>query len=288
MKLTKINSESELPLTCSRSGTCCFGKAVMLNPWELLRLSKEKGVSSKIFRDLYTEFGGIRLHFKGTKDNKGQHACSQYLEGSGCSVHVGRPLACRLYPLGRQVQNEKVEYIFEGKEFPCLNDCSEVLNLPRLTVGEYLKGQAVKEFEKVQDAYLLVMQNIADIGFELLLETGLSESGDRQTLNLWRKVGNEPSDLLAERVGQEWLDLLMIPNIEDTTNEPLAFVQQHNELILVEAQRKFGNIVTLDELRIASVEMIGLALHLAKGLGADTKGISEHWVATAKEHGALE
>jgi len=29
-------------------------------------------------------------------------------------------------------------------------------------------------------------------------------------------------------------------------------------------------------------------LHLAKGLGADTKGIAEHWIETAKIHGALE
>ena len=61
MQITKLSSESILPLTCSRSGTCCFGKDVMLNPWELLNFSKEKKITPRAFRDLYTEFGGIQL-----------------------------------------------------------------------------------------------------------------------------------------------------------------------------------------------------------------------------------
>jgi arginyl-tRNA synthetase len=34
--------------------------------------------------------------------------------------------------------------------------------------------------------------------------------------------------------------------------------------------------------------MIGVALHLARGLGANTKEIAEHWIETAKSHGAIE
>jgi hypothetical protein len=29
-------------------------------------------------------------------------------------------------------------------------------------------------------------------------------------------------------------------------------------------------------------------LHLSRGIGADTKGISEHWIEIAKSHGAKE
>ena len=150
MQTTKLNNQSTLPLTCSRSGTCCFGKSVMLNPWELFRLSKEKKVTPREFRDKYSEFGGIRLRFNGKEDAKGQNACSQYVDGFGCYVHLGRPLACRLYPLGRQIQNDKAHYMYQGNEFPCLKDCSEVLKLPKPTVGEYLKGQATGEFKTTE------------------------------------------------------------------------------------------------------------------------------------------
>jgi len=122
---------------------------------------------------LYTEFGGIQLLFDGKEDQKCQKSCSQYIPDFGCSVHEGRPLACRLYPLGRQIQFDKAQYIFEGTTFPCLTDCADVLNLPKLSVGDYLKGQGADLFEKAQDEYLLVMQSIADIGFELFLEDKL-------------------------------------------------------------------------------------------------------------------
>ncbi len=288
MQITELSKESILPLTCSRSGTCCFGKDVMLNPWELFRFSKEKQISPREFRDLYSDFGGIQLRFNGKQDKKGQKACSLYIDSSGCSVHKGRPLACRLYPLGRQVQFNKAHYIYEGNQFPCLNDCSEVLDLPKLSVGEYLKGQEADEFEKALDEYLIVMQNIADIGFELLLDSGLAASGDTKTLALWRIIGNESHQQLAKRIGTEWLDCLMIPSIANETNNAITFAQKHNDLLLSKAQEKFGHIQTLEELHEASVIIIAVALHLSKGLGADTKGISEHWIEIAKSHGAKE
>ena len=288
MQTTKLSTNSILPLTCSRSGTCCFGKDVMLNPWELLNFSKEKKIAPGEFKKLYTELGGIRLLFNGNLDKKGQKACSQYIDNAGCSVHKGRPLACRLYPLGRQIQFDKAHYIYEGATFPCLTDCAEVLDLPKLSVGEYLKGQEAGPFEKAQDAYLIVMQNIADIAFELLLESELTKSEDTKTLNAWRVLGTDLPEVLVEKIGNEWLDSLMIPDIKEDTENPVTFAEKHNNLLLLKAQEQFGSLQTLQELHEAAVLMIGVALHLAKGLGADAKEISEHWIEIAKNHGAKE
>jgi len=288
MQTTPLNKESILPLTCSRSGTCCFGKVVMLNPWELLCFSKEKKITAKKFRDLHCEFGGIRLRFNGKLDNKGQKACSQYIDGFGCSVHLGRPLACRLYPLGRQIQNNEAHYIFQGEQFPCLTDCAEVLDLPQLSVGEYLKGQEAEQFEKAQDEYLSVMQNVADIAFELLLDSGLAATGDTKTLALWRTMSTEDPELLAKRIGQDWIDCLMIPAISNDIKDPITFAQQHNELLQLKAQKQFGALQMAQEIHEAAVLIMGVALHLARGLGANQQKIGEHWIAIAKQHGAQE
>lgn len=288
MQTTKLTSKSILPLTCTRSGTCCFGKAVMLNPWEIVCFSKAKKITTREFRDLYCEFGGIQLRFDGKEDKKGKKSCSQYIPDFGCSVHEGRPLACRLYPLGRQIQFDKAQYIFEGTTFPCLTDCAEVLELPKMSVGDYLKGQKADLFEKAQEEYLKVMQNIADIGFELFLDSGLSESGDTKTLQIWRILGQESPDLLAIRIGKEWMDSLMIPEITDEIENPITFAQKQNDLLVLKAQEKFGSIKTLEELHKASVLMIALALLLSKSLGAEAKGIAEHWIETAKSFGGKE
>lgn len=288
MITTKLSLQDKLPLTCSRTGTCCYGKSVFLNPWELVCLAKEKKNTPREFRDLYCEKGGNRLLFNGNEDSTGQRACSQYIENFGCSVHLGRPLACRLYPLGRQIQSEEVHYIYQGKEFPCLNGCPEVSNLPHLSVGEYLEGQVTDEFEKAQDEYLEVMQNLADVAFTLFLDTGLAESGDKKTLQLWREMGSELPEKLVNRIGDEWMDTLMLPTISDDIEDPSSFARTHNELLQLKAQEKFGDLQTNQELHEASVLIMGAALYLASGIGANPQSLAEYWVDVAKSHGGLE
>lgn len=170
-QITKLTAEDILPLTCSRAGTCCFGNQVLLNPWELMNLASAKKISVREFRDLYCDYGGIRLRFNSEIMKNGKRSCNQYIDHFGCSVHTGRPLACRLYPLGRQIQNDEVGYMFEGIDFPCFEGCIEVKELPTLSVKEYLAGQMTNNFEIAQDAYLDMMQNVADIAFTLLLDT---------------------------------------------------------------------------------------------------------------------
>lgn len=286
MIITKLNIQDKLPLTCSRRGTCCHGNLVMLNPWELMCLSREKGITPGEFRDRYCEYGGIRLRFDGEAGWRDKRACSQYISGFGCSVHLGRPLACRLFPLGRQIQNEEVQYMYQGDEFPCMEGCQEVSDLPQLSVGEYLQGQGTEKFEKAHDEYLDVMQHLADISFELLLDTGLAESGDTETLHQWRKMGNEFPEMLATRIGQDWMDSLMIPEIQD--EDPGSFARKHTDLLQLKAQEDFGVLQTNQEFHQASVLMMGAALQLARGLGTNPVFLAEHWIETAKRHGAGE
>jgi Uncharacterised protein family (UPF0153). len=287
MQTTPLFPEDKLPLTCSRTGTCCHGNRVWLNPWELLCLATEKGIPVREFRDLNCGYGGIRLLFNGKADHRGKQACNQYIENFGCSVHVGRPLACRLFPIARKIQNGEVCYIYQGSLFPCLDGCPEVLDLPQLTVAEYLEGQQTERFEQAQDAYLELMQNLADIAFMLLLDTGLAASGDRKTLAAWKQMGKEDPDALATRISNEWMDSLMLPEIP-YTSDPILFSQHHNELLQEKLQLAFGNLQTDQDLHEASVLTMAMALHLARGLGANPQQLSEHWIKIAKENGALE
>ena len=283
MITTKLNLEDKLPLTCSRTGTCCHGKTVWLNPWELALISREKKISRTDFIEQFCDFGGIKLKFEGEKGWKDLKSCSQYIPNFGCSVHLGRPLACRLYPLGRQIQSEKVHYIHEGKEFPCLEGCPEVVNLPFMTVGEYIQDQSAGEFEKSQDNHLELMQQLANIAFELFLDTGLAQSGDTETLNEWIKLGEITPDELNVRIGKDWLNALVLPEIESLEN-PNQFTNQHTQLLLAKAQEQFGTLITFEEVKNASVLIMGVALQLSRSFGADPKSLSIHWVEAAKSH----
>jgi len=290
--VTRLALTDSLPLTCSRDGVCCHGKVVCLNPWELACLAAAKGLTPADFRDQYCEFDGIRLRFDITADSaavwKGLPECSLYVPDRGCSVYGSRPLVCRLYPFGRMRSGNKLHYIHQGRSFPCLVSCPAVLDLPYQTIAEYLVGQKVKAGETAQDNYLEIMQQLADYAFMLLLETGLASSGDQLTLRLWRKLGKNDPGQLAKYIGSEWINHLMLPNTGDLLNDPAAFACRHSEMLESQIQALFSNLADFAALCQASGLMMGLALHLARGLGANPAELVEHWIMTAKELGACE
>ena len=288
MNITKLNLNESLPLTCSRKGTCCHGNQVLLNPWELACLAHEKNMSASEFRAAFCIQGGSVLHFNGEKDQRGKAACGLYTENFGCSFHTARPLACRLFPLGRQVQHEKAEYIFQGTTFPCLNGCSEVLDSQKITVADYLEGQETADFELAQDAYLEIMQNLADIAFTLLLETGLSESGDTATLTQWRKSGLLNGEELAQLLPTEWQEALIVPSISINKTDVQSFIEAHNERLQEQAQLHVNGLSSMNDFHEAAVLMMRMAFFLACSLGADSTALSEMWIDVAKENGAKE
>ncbi|MCU0608407.1 MAG: YkgJ family cysteine cluster protein [Chitinispirillaceae bacterium] len=277
-----------LPLTCTREGTCCHGKRVWLNPWELAQMADAKSMAARAFCDQYCEAGGIRLRFDNPPGFKGLPACSQYVPGLGCSVHEARPLVCRLYPLGRERRGKNIRYMHQGNAFPCLEGCPNVKLLPRQTVANYLAGQDINAASAAADGYLELMQQLADGAFALLFESGLAASGDYLTLPLWRTLGTEDPDLAAERLGTEWLSQLMLPDISAVSDDTVNFCRQHHDILQTHSQMLFGKLDDSAALREASGVMMALALHLGRGLGANPAELAAHWIATAKELGGRE
>jgi hypothetical protein len=210
------------------------------------------------------------------------------VNGAGCSLHAARPLACRLFPLGRQIQNNQTIYMHQGETFPCIEGCAEVLNLPYCSVEEYLTDQKTANWEMAQNAYLEVVQLLADVAFELLLDSGLAESGDKETLQQWRLMANASPEQLAARIGQQWLDQLTIPDLYTDIQQPQLFYEQHVTMLQEQLQASFGNAQTFNELREASTAVMALALLLAVAVGADPRLLANHWIDVAKNNGAQE
>jgi Fe-S-cluster containining protein len=286
MIFTPLNRESILPLTCSRSGSCCHGNRVRLNPWELRLLADAKGLSVVEFQECFTTGGGIFLRFDGNTNLSGRKACNLYLDDSGCSVHPARPLACRLFPLGRVIQHGEATYMHPGADFPCLSECAEVLDLPKMSVANYLSGQETAQFEQAQDAYMEVMQNLADIALTLLLDTGLLEHDEFQVLATWKQLGNTTPELLSSKIGEACLKRLLQPNLSMDPLDPGNFIQAHNELLLQDAQILCDRLTSMEEVFDASNQMMAMALFMAHAVGADATGLSEWWVQIATENGA--
>ena len=103
----------------------------MLSPFDLLRIARAAGVSTSGAIARFTIRRGSLLKFRD------DGACVA-LEGVRCGVHRGRPLACRLYPLG--IERER-----GGDKFVTLEAAVGSLGVygERGTVEDFLGAQDV-------------------------------------------------------------------------------------------------------------------------------------------------
>lgn len=279
MKPTVLKLRDRLPLTCTRAGTCCHGKAIWLNPWELRRLADAQGESVAAFQARDTVDGGIRLRMDGPAGWRGLPACSQYDPTGGCTLHAARPLACRLYPLGRQADASGIRYLHEGKAFPCRAGCPEVDQLPAMTVENYLTGQDVRAGELAQDAYRELVADLGEGAFVLWRESALA--GDQEVLARWRSA-------LADRpgaIGTAWLELLLAPRLAVDPEDVAAWVAAHRALIEATAQEAFARLTEREALVQASTRMFAAALHLAQAAGGDALELGKTWLDRGRRMG---
>jgi hypothetical protein len=96
---------------CGGCGSCCVGKRITLTPYEIARLAHATHASTTSVLLDSTEEGGTVLR------QQPNGACI-FFRARQCTVHEGRPLACRLYPLGRRVDGEGNESFAEVSPHP--------------------------------------------------------------------------------------------------------------------------------------------------------------------------
>ena len=128
---------------CSRCSRCCHDKIIQVNPYEVARLARSLGLTTRAFAEHHTE-DGLGVHLK--RDAAG--AC-EFLGPKGCTVHADRPLVCRLYPLGRHVSEDGAERFSHMTPHPQ----SEGTFHQRGTIGAYIDAQGAGPFMAAADAY---------------------------------------------------------------------------------------------------------------------------------------
>lgn len=138
-----LQAESPFSYACQRCGRCCVGKRIQVNPYEIARLARRLGVSAAEVRARYTQDGaGVVL------DQDERDACV-FLGPEGCTVHPDRPLVCRLYPLGRHIEESgRVTYSHVDLQPPP----GGVFGADA-TVAAFVEEQGAAPFIAAADAY---------------------------------------------------------------------------------------------------------------------------------------
>lgn len=144
-----------LQLACGATGcssTCCKATApIVLNPYEIARICKATGM---FYEDL--------LDVLDTDRAKGfplvmlpRYPVCHFWTATGCRIYEARPLACRLFPLGRVFENDRSHIVL-----PDVNRCSGLVPAPAKTVAAYLQEQDTSLFIEMADRWIAFVSAI--------------------------------------------------------------------------------------------------------------------------------
>jgi len=182
---------SSFSYTCNRCLHCCYSKRIQLNPYEVARLARSLGETTREFREKWTIDGA------GIEVLRTQSGACVFLGPDGCTVHSDRPLVCRLYPLGRKLGPDGTEEFVRLTAHPESTGIYETNG----TITEFLESQAVASFIKAADDYYELFcrlhSQLADGA-----ENGFSETADATTLEARELLDIDTAvKLFCERAG---------------------------------------------------------------------------------------
>lgn len=140
-----VNRAAPFSYDCNACGKCCRDKVITLAPYDVLRIARAAGVSTRQAIARFTLRRGSILKF-------GAGGACAMLDGVRCRIHEGRPLACRLYPLGLEREHAADG---RGERFVRLEPALGSLGVygAEGTIGDFLEAQDVAEYLDANDRY---------------------------------------------------------------------------------------------------------------------------------------
>jgi uncharacterized protein len=267
---TPLSAVDRLPLTCTRLGTCCHGHRILVTPWEVSRLAVALGVTPRDVRENHLTQGGTQLLADGIVGIHGPPAhrvpgCTFYDPACGCRVHSERPLACRLYPLGRERHDGGIRYYHPGQVPPCRELCPTVDALPLKTVGEYVTEQDLVAGEVAHDAYAALAYGLVRAAV-VFVDAG---AVPRTTVQHWfANACTWDGGNRAQQLTPVWYDRLTIPELSATL-DARQFVDEHGKMLSSQLTSEFLNHTSPSALQAAAQLELLMALHLGPTVGAD-------------------
>lgn len=153
--MTHLTRDTRFSYACRACKRCCHMYEVRATPYDLLVLARHLGITTTEVLRRYIAPEGSSLARRQTDG-----ACI-FLGRLGCAVHPARPLACRLYPLGREMDSNGAERFFQLEPHPL----TEGIYGDASTVGGFLSDQDTREHLDAADRYLqLFCRALAALG----------------------------------------------------------------------------------------------------------------------------
>lgn len=140
--------------------TCCANKDLVLTPYDVLRIKKSLGIDSDSFLDRFALFridptSGWPIISLRMGDREPERRCP-FVHSGGCLIYEDRPLACRLFPLGRASARPSEDWS-PHDEFFFLLEAPNCLGLTQgceTTVEQWIESQGLVPYLEMSNRML--------------------------------------------------------------------------------------------------------------------------------------
>lgn len=133
---------------CDGCSACCedMGQSVILNPYDVWLLTQNLGKRfeqlMQLELELHVEEGLLLPNLRMVmKEGRDKEECFFLNEQGRCSVHSFRPGICRLFPLGRNYEETRLDYFL-------LVDACPAKNKTKVKVEKWLGVPQIKKHQK--------------------------------------------------------------------------------------------------------------------------------------------
>lgn len=137
---------------CVGCSACCrnMGQSILLDPYDVYLLTGNLGQTFEQLLggaiELHMEQGLILPNLRMVPENL---SCSFLNEEGRCSIHEFRPGICRLFPLGRNYEPDRLQYFL-------LADACPAKNKSKMKIDKWIGHADVRQYEK----YLVIWHNL--------------------------------------------------------------------------------------------------------------------------------
>lgn len=154
-----VLSESDLmQLSCGVDGcdsNCCKASApIVLNPYEIALICRESAMSYEDLLDIVDTDRANGFPLVMLPRNPVCH----FWTASGCSIYAARPLACRLFPIGRVFDGIQSRFVLPGR-----NICKGLAPSPAGTVADYVRTQEAAMQIQMADRWIEFVNTIEQL-----------------------------------------------------------------------------------------------------------------------------
>lgn len=166
--VTRLDSRDTFTFACHAGVTCftecCRMLELALTPYDVLRLRKATGLSSRELLENYIiseqEPGEPFPRFYLTMIDDGRASCV-FVSPQGCTIYPHRPSACRAYPLGRAAVRAGDGLVLEHFVIMKESHCRGFLETAQQTPTQYSIDQELTAYNSFNDAVAQILQHDA-------------------------------------------------------------------------------------------------------------------------------